>query len=73
MNVTLLTNDEIHRIASAIQEDFGTTLSTSELRDVICTYFDNISGLETVSESDLQWLSEQVVNSYLTTSRSLTN
>ena len=55
MNTTLLSNDEIHRIATAIQEDFGTTLSTCDLRDVICTYFDNISGLETASESDLRW------------------
>ena len=65
MNITTLSTDEIHRIAQAIQEDFGSTLSRSDLQEVIFTCLDNLSGLETLSESELQWLFEQVMNCYL--------
>ncbi|MCP4054824.1 MAG: hypothetical protein GY739_17630 [Mesoflavibacter sp.] len=44
MNVTTLSTDELDRIAIAILEDYGSDLTTDELREVIFAYFDNISG-----------------------------
>ena len=65
MNSTQLSTNELDRIATAIQEDYGSGLTTNKLREVIFTYFDNISGLETASEHDLKWYFEKIVNSYL--------
>lgn len=65
MNNTHLSTNELDRITSMILDDYGSDLTTDDLREVIFTYFDNISGLETTSEQDLKWYFEVIINSYL--------
>lgn len=54
MNTSDLTNFQLNQIITFVHEDHGSSLNVDQFRNVILGYFDNISGLETLSDSELE-------------------